>query len=71
MKIPPAAIDSLWQRGYGHLGRLLDGKESEDIRGLYADETKFRSRIDMARSTVMWSRLLSLPCPDSFGHVPV
>jgi hypothetical protein len=49
MKIPPAAIDSLWQRGYGRLGKLLDAKAAEHIRGLYADETKFRSRIDMAR----------------------
>ena len=43
------AIDSLWQRGYGRLGTLLTRDEAEQIRELYSDTTKFRSRIDMAR----------------------
>src|SRR5579883_1600950 len=43
------STESLWQRGYARLGKLLARKEAERIRSLYSDPEKFRSRIDMAR----------------------
>src|SRR5215467_3539103 len=49
MTISKTAIEGLWQRGYGRLGRLLDRAECERIRELYGNPEKFRSRIDMAR----------------------
>jgi hypothetical protein len=42
-------IDALWRRGCGRLGTLLDRREAEQLRALYADGASFRSRIDMAR----------------------
>jgi hypothetical protein len=43
------ARESLWSRGYGRLGQLLDQRECEEMRSLYARPELFRSRIDMAR----------------------
>lgn len=43
------ALEGLWTRGYGRLGQLLDQRECEEIRALYATPELFRSRIDMAR----------------------
>ena len=43
------AREGLWSRGYGRLGQLLDQRECEDMRSLYARPELFRSRIDMAR----------------------
>ena len=43
------ALDSLWSRGYGRLGLLLDQKQCEEARSLYASPELFRSRIDMAK----------------------
>jgi len=40
---------NLWSSGYARLGSLLDPTECQDLASLYADETRFRSRIDMAR----------------------
>src|SRR6201995_5085862 len=40
---------SLWNTGYARLGTLLEGRECEDIRGLYDQAEMFSSRIDMAR----------------------
>lgn len=40
---------SLWSLGYGRLGRLLNQKQCEETRALYANSSLFRSRIDMAR----------------------
>jgi len=45
----PTAIEGLWQRGYGRLGKILKRKECEALRELYSDADAFRSRIDMAR----------------------
>jgi uncharacterized protein len=42
-------MESLWTRGYGRLGHLLNQRECERIRSLYAQPDLFRSRIDMAR----------------------
>jgi uncharacterized protein len=42
-------MDSLWARGYSRLGILLEERECEGIRSLYAQPDLFRSRIDMAR----------------------
>src|ERR1017187_7819431 len=42
-------MESLWTRGYARLGTLLDRRECEAIRSLYAQPELFRSRIDMAR----------------------
>jgi hypothetical protein len=49
MQISPEALGSLWTRGYGRLGILLNERECEGIRSLYAQPELFRSRIDMAR----------------------
>ena len=44
------AIESeLRQAGFASLGALLNHKDCESLRGLYADAKRFRSRIDMAR----------------------
>ena len=43
------ALDSLWSRGYGRLGTVLDQSQSEALRSLYEVPDLFRSRIDMAR----------------------
>jgi uncharacterized protein len=45
----PEIHASLWELGYGRLGMLLSQPECERLRGLYADSSLFRSRIDMAR----------------------
>src|ERR1035438_7618788 len=42
-------MESLWTRGYARLGTLLDRRECEALRALYAQPELFRSRIDMAR----------------------
>ena len=42
-------MDSLWARGHGRLGILLNQRECESIRSLYSQPELFRSRIDMAR----------------------
>jgi uncharacterized protein len=42
-------MESLWVRGYSRLGILLNERECEGIRFLYAQPERFRSRIDMAR----------------------
>lgn len=42
-------MDSLWTRGYARLGMLLNQRECEGMRSLYAQPELFRSRIDMAR----------------------
>ena len=42
-------MESLWTRGYARLGTLLDRRECEVIRSLYAQPELFRSKIDMAR----------------------
>jgi hypothetical protein len=43
------ALNGLWARGYGRLGRLLRPRQCEDLRSLYENADLFRSRIDMAR----------------------
>lgn len=42
-------MESLWTRGYARLGQLLNQRECEETRTLYAQPELFRSRIDMAR----------------------
>jgi uncharacterized protein len=49
MKRLETAIESLWERGYGRLGAVLDRRQCEELRELYANPDAFRSRIDMAR----------------------
>src|ERR1700694_1123767 len=43
------ALDTLWNRGYGRLGPLLNSRQCEKLRSLYEKSELFRSRIDMAR----------------------
>jgi len=43
------ALESLWSRGYGRLGAILERREAEQVRSLYEKPELFRSRIDMAR----------------------
>jgi len=45
----PAIEQSLWERGYAKTPPVLTSDECAELIRLYADETKFRSRIDMAR----------------------
>jgi hypothetical protein len=42
-------MDSLWTRGYARLGTILDQRQCEELRSLYAQPELFRSKIDMAR----------------------
>jgi hypothetical protein len=49
-ELPWAEIEqNLWDCGFARTKRLLSGEECELLRGLYPDESLFRSRIDMAR----------------------
>ena len=41
--------DNLWAEGFAVLPKLLDARQCEAIRAMYADEDRFRSRIDMKR----------------------
>lgn len=40
---------SLWERGYAKTSSLLTPSECAELIALYTDDTKFRSRVDMAR----------------------
>jgi hypothetical protein len=40
---------SLWERGYARAGPLLAPAECAELIALYADDSRFRSRVDMAR----------------------
>jgi len=44
-----ALEQSLWEYGYARTPTLLSRQECEELIGLYPDDSKFRSRIDMAR----------------------
>ena len=39
----------LWNSGFARMGTLLRRSECEEVRALYTDSSRFRSRIDMAR----------------------
>ena len=43
------ALDGLWSRGYGRLGKLLNSRQCQEVRSLYEKAELFRSRVDMAR----------------------
>ena len=45
----PALEESLWERGYARTPPLLEPAECRDLIGLYGDDARFRSRVDMAR----------------------
>jgi hypothetical protein len=40
---------SLWERGYAKTPTVLSVAECDELAALYADESRFRSRVDMAR----------------------
>lgn len=40
---------NLWETGFARLGVVMQREECEALRGLYADQGRFRNRIDMAR----------------------
>jgi uncharacterized protein len=44
-----ALEESLWEYGYAKTPALLSQQECEELVRLYPDDSKFRSRIDMAR----------------------
>jgi len=44
-----ALEQSLWECGYAKTPPLLSSRECEELVQLYPDDTRFRSRIDMAR----------------------
>jgi len=49
-KLPWANVgDALWQDGFSRLGILLSQSECEELRNLYPQTPRFRSRIEMAR----------------------
>src|SRR5215472_7015303 len=49
-KLPWANVgDALWQDGFSRLGILLSQSECEELRQLYPQTQRFRSRIEMAR----------------------
>jgi hypothetical protein len=41
--------EHLWQHGFSRIGVLLSESECKDIRSMYADSSRFRATIDMAR----------------------
>ena len=41
--------DSLDQRGYAPLGRLLSGRQTDELCALYDEDVLFRNRVDMRR----------------------
>jgi hypothetical protein len=45
----PALSSSLSSRGYARTPRVLDRAQCKALGDLYADETRFRSRVDMAQ----------------------
>ncbi len=45
----PAIEESLWRFGYAKAGPLLTPAECAALVALYADDARFRSRVDMAR----------------------
>ncbi len=45
----PSILPSLWDKGYGRLGSVLTRSECEELRALYGEYDRFRSRIDMER----------------------
>ncbi|MGH6892885.1 MAG: 2OG-Fe(II) oxygenase [Dongiaceae bacterium] len=45
----PSLEQSLWERGYAKTLSLLTPNECAELIALYTDDTKFRSRVDMAR----------------------
>lgn len=47
--IGPEIVEGLWNFGYGRLGSVLSQAECEDLRSLYEQTDRFRSRVDMAR----------------------
>ena len=71
MKIAAEALDSLWNRGYARLGRLLDRRECENVRSLYPRGELFRSRIDMARYRFGRGeyQYFNYPLPDRIGEL--
>jgi hypothetical protein len=45
----PEIEEQLWERGYAHTSPLLTPAECRELIGLYEDDARFRSRIDMVR----------------------
>lgn len=45
----PSLAGSLEEQGYALTGQLLDPGECEDLIGLYDEDARFRSRVEMAR----------------------
>jgi hypothetical protein len=45
----PAISEQLWQHGFSRIGVLLSESECRDIRSVYSDPARFRTKIDMAR----------------------
>ena len=61
------AVESdLWARGYAETARVLTPDECEAVVALYADDTRFRSRVDMARHRFGLGeyKYLAPPLPD-------
>ena len=48
-----AAERSLHERPYARLGRLLDDADCAELVSLYDDDRHFRSRVDMARHSLL------------------
>jgi hypothetical protein len=44
-----AIEQGLWERGYAKTPAVLDGDECDQLLDLYSDDTRFRSRVEMAR----------------------
>jgi hypothetical protein len=45
----PTLEASLWERGWARTGPVLSPEECAGLVGLYSDDAKFRSRVDMER----------------------
>jgi uncharacterized protein len=67
----PAIEASLWQLGYAETPSVLTPDECNALAGLYNDESRFRSRVDMARHNfgVGEYKYLSYPLPDAVDEL--
>jgi len=48
-RLDGAIEEHLWETGFARAGRLLSPAECRELRDLYSDPERFRSRIEMAR----------------------
>lgn len=66
-----SVTSTLWEDGFSRLGVLLSYSECEELRGMYSQAERFRSRIDMARYGFGKGeyQYFRYPLPDPISHL--